>query len=76
MTMLLAFCWFVLKELKRNGIQGVIPSGQNLTQLILQIKRTKELLIPEELQPIKAYVNIREDTKCHPNQAAELGLET
>lgn len=27
--------WFVLKDIKRNGIKGLVPSGQDSTQLIL-----------------------------------------
>ena len=51
--------WFVLKEIRRNRINGMVTSGQDPTQLILQlVKRPKILTVSKEQQHIKAYVNI------------------
>ena len=50
----------VLKKIKRNGVKGGVPTGQDPSQLILQFVRRKglkECLIPKEQRQIKAYAN-------------------
>ena len=50
----------MLKEIKRNGVKGGVPSEQDPSQLILQFVRRKglkECLVPKEQQQTKAYAN-------------------
>lgn len=43
------------EEIKRNGIKGMVTSGQDPTQLILQlVKRFKVLSVSKDQEQIKA----------------------
>lgn len=68
---------FVLKEISRNRIMGVVPLEQDSIQLILQLvknKRPKELSFSKEQQQRKAYPNIIQGGAGFPsNQSAEFG---
>lgn len=71
--------WLVLKEIKRKGIKGVVPSGQNPTQLILQIVRRKKIKVLRNDLSLKSnnkFIPIQfkkvPGSRFHPKQAPEL----
>lgn len=73
-------CWslgLLLEEIWGNGIEGVLPSGQDPTQLILKFvkkKRPTELAVPKEQQQIKTYANVIQRMGWAPSQQAQQNL--
>lgn len=73
-------CWslgLLLEEIQKNGIEGVLPSGQDPTQLILKSvkkKRHTELAVPKEQQQIKTYANVIQRMGWAPSQQVQQNL--